>query len=80
MNLFGLWKRQSLSGAPLEVIQAACDLYGLSPERVPAMKAEKLKALSDNVWVVKLNDDASAIVAYNPEEEEHTTTAPWFVE
>lgn len=80
MNLFGLLKRQSLSGAPLEVIQAACDLYGLSPERVPAMKAEKLKALSDNIWVVKLNDDASAVVAYTPEEEEHTTTAPWFVE
>jgi hypothetical protein len=80
MNLFGFWKRQSLSGAPLEVIQAACDLYGLTPEGVPAVKAEKLKALSDNVWVVTLNDDASAIVAYNPEEKEHTTTVPWFGE
>ncbi len=80
MNLFGFWKRQSLSGAPLEVIQAACDLYGLSAEGAPVVKAEKLKALSNNVWVVKLNNDASAIVAYNPEEEEHTTTAPWFSE
>ena len=75
MNLFGLWKRQSLSGAPLEVIQAACDLYGLSPERVPAMKAEKLKALSDNVWVVKLNDDASAIVADDPDLTAHPELA-----
>ena len=80
MNLFGFWKRQATAGAPAEVIQAACDLYGLSPERVSAVKAEKLKALSNNVWVVKLNNDASAVVAYNPGEEESTTTAPWFGE
>jgi hypothetical protein len=79
MNLFGFWKRQATAGAPAEVIQAACDLYGLEPERVSAVKAEKLKALSNNVWVVKLNDDASAVVAYNPEEES-ITTAPWFSE
>jgi hypothetical protein len=79
MNLFGFWKRQS-SVAPVEVIQAACDFYGLQPERVPAIKAEKLKALSDNVWVVNLNDKASAVVAYTPNEMEHTTTAPWFSE
>lgn len=80
MNLFGFWKRQATAGAPAEVIQAACDLYGLSPERIPAVKAKKLKVLSNNVWVVKLNDDASAVVAYDPEEEEVTTTAPWFSE
>ncbi|GHO83602.1 hypothetical protein [Dictyobacter formicarum] len=79
MNLFGFWKRQSF-GAPVEVIQAACDFYGTSPERVPAVKAEKLKALSDNVWVVKLNDKASAVVAYTPKEKEHTITAPWYGE
>ena len=79
MNLFGFWKRQ-MSAAPAEVIQAACNYYGLSPERVPAIKAEKLKALSDNVWVVNLNNKASAVVAYTPHETEHTTAAPWFAE
>ncbi|GCF11109.1 hypothetical protein [Dictyobacter arantiisoli] len=79
MNLFGFWKRQS-AGAPVEVIQAACDFYGIAPERVPAVKAEKLKALSDNIWVVKLNDSASAVVAYSPDEKEHTLTARWFGE
>ena len=69
-----------MAGAPVEVIQAACNLYGLSPERVPAIKAEKLKALSNNIWVVKLNENASAVVAYNPGEKEHTTTAPWYGE
>ncbi|GCE23761.1 hypothetical protein [Dictyobacter kobayashii] len=79
MNLFGIWKRQPF-GAPVEVIQAACDFYGISPERVPAAKAEKLTALSNNVWVVKLNDNASAVVAYTPKEKEHTITAPWYGE
>lgn len=79
MNLFGFWKRQSY-GAPVEVIQAACDFYGISPERIPAVQVEQLKALSDSVWVVKLNDEASAVVAYTPKEKEHTITAPWYGE
>lgn len=77
MNLFGFWKR-SLYGAPLEVIQAACDFYGTSPEHEPTAKAEQLKALSSNVWVVTLNEHASAVVAYSPKEKEHTLTAPWY--
>ena len=79
MNLFGFWKRNPYS-APVEVIQAACSLYGMSPDRVPALKAEKLKALSNNVWVVKIDDKKSAVVAYTPDEDEHTISAPWFGE
>lgn len=80
MNLFGFWKRQSLE-PPMEVIQAACDLYGVTPEDVPAIRTERLKALADNLWVVKLNEKKSAVVAYVPEEDEgHTITAPWYGE
>lgn len=79
MNLFGIWKRQSVE-APVEVIQAACNFYGLEPERTPAVQAERLAALADNIWVVKLNEQASAVVAYTPEEEEHTVTAPWYAD
>ena len=78
MNLFGFLKRPA--SAPAEVIQAACDFYDLSPERVSTVKAEQLSALSDDVWVVKLNENASAVVAYTPHEKEHTIAAPWYGE
>jgi len=78
MNLFGFWKRQA--GAPVEVIQAACDFYGLSPERIPEVKTERLSALSKDVWVVRLNDTASAVVAYTPSEKEPAVAAPWYGE
>jgi hypothetical protein len=78
MSLFGLLKRSPVT--PPAVIQAACTFYGLSPERVPAIQATKLKALSNNIWVVKLNEQSSAIVAYNPQEEEEAIAAPWYME
>jgi hypothetical protein len=79
MNLFGFRRRSSVE-APVEVIQAACNLYGIAPETVPSVKAERLKALSDNVWVVNLGNKTSAVVAYTPREKEHTMSAPWFGE
>ncbi len=79
MNLFGFWKRQELA-APAAVIQAACNFYGIAPECAPTVHVEKLDALADNIWVVKLNETASAVVAYVPEEKEQTVTAPWFGE
>ena len=60
------------------MIQAACNVYGMTPERVPAVQAEKLKALSDNIWVVRLDDHSSAIVAYTPGTKEMPVAAPWF--
>lgn len=77
MNLFGFWKRQP-GGAPAEVIQAAYDYYGLSPEQTPVIEVKQLNALSKNVWVVTLNDKSSAVVAYNPSEREHAVAAPWY--
>ncbi|GCE16008.1 hypothetical protein [Tengunoibacter tsumagoiensis] len=79
MNLFGFWKKQSLQ-PPIEVLNAACNFYGIAPEHVPAMQAEQLNALADNLWVVRLNDRASALVAYVPEDNEQTVAAPWFTE
>ncbi len=79
MNLFGFWRHRATE-APSEVIQAACSLYGISEENPTVVKAEKLKALSDNVWVVQVNEKESAVVAYTPGEEEQTTSAPWYEE
>jgi hypothetical protein len=79
MNLFGFW-RHRVAEAPSEVIRAACDLYGVSTEHPRVVKAEKLKALSDNVWVVQVNEKESAVVAYTPGEQERVTSAPWYEE
>jgi hypothetical protein len=74
------FKRLPLSQPPAEVVQAACNLYGLSPERVPQVQAEKLKVLSRNIWVVTLNEQSSAVVAYTPGAKEQPLAAPWFSE
>jgi hypothetical protein len=79
MNLFGLW-RHRVPEPPDEVIQAACSLYGIHEEKPKVVKAQKLKALSDNVWVVQVNEKESAVVAYTPGEEESVTSAPWYDE
>jgi hypothetical protein len=78
MHLFGLLKRTPVT--PPAVIRAACNFYGLSPECIHAIQATKLKALSNNVWVVKLNEQSSAVVAYNPKEEQEAIAAPWYME
>lgn len=77
--LLNLFRRSNLE-PPAEVVQAACNVYGIAPERFPAMRAEKLNALSDNIWLIKLNEQASAVVAYTPGDKERTLAAPWFNE
>ena len=79
MNLLSLLKRQTPE-PPAEVIQAACDLYGLALERVASIRAEKLTALSPSLWVITLNERTSAVVVYMPEEMEQPVAAPWFEE
>jgi len=79
MSLLGILKRQTVT-PPAAVIQAACNMYGMSPEQVPLLQAKKLKALSNNIWVVRLNEQASAVVAYSPGEKEQPLAAPWFAE
>ena len=79
MSLLGLLKRQTPE-PPMEVIQAVCDLYGLSPQRIDSIQAEKLSILSPFLWVITLNECASALVVYVPGEREPPVAAPWFEE
>jgi len=74
-----LFRRSNLE-PPAEVVQAACNVYGIAPERVPAVRAEKLNALSDNIWLIEINEHTSAVVAYTPGDKEQTMAAPWFNE
>ena len=76
MSLFSILKRSTVT--PPEVIQAACNFYGVSLENVGTISAKKLKALSNHVWVVDLNGQASAVVVYSPREKETTIAAPWY--
>lgn len=77
MSLLSLLKRHT-SEPPAEVIQAVCDLYRLSPERIASIQAEKLSALSPSLWVITLNERASAVVVYEPGAREQPVAAPWF--
>jgi hypothetical protein len=77
MSLLNLLKRQTPE-PPAEVIQAACDLYGLTLERIASIRAEQLSALSPSLWVIKLNERATAVVVYVP--GEIPVAAPWFEE
>lgn len=79
MALFDLFKIQPSEPAE-EVIQAACDLFGLSPENVSSVHSEKLDVLSEALWIIKLNDSESAIVAYDPDEMEKPVAELWFDE
>ena len=79
MSLLSLLKRQTPE-PPAEVIQAACDLYGLTLERITSIRAEKLNALSPSLWAITLNERASAVVAYVPGAREQPVAAPWFEE
>jgi len=79
MSLLSLLKQQTPE-PPAEVIQAACDLYGLTLERVASMRAEKLSALSPFMWVITLNERASAVVVSVPGAREQPVAAPWFEE
>jgi hypothetical protein len=54
MNLINLLKRQNTE-PPVEVIQAACDLYGLILEYIASIRVEKLIALSHYLWLITLN-------------------------
>jgi hypothetical protein len=76
MSWFKRRKRQTAK-PPAAVLQAACQVYDLSPERLCTFHAEKVEALSDNMWVVTLYTQSQAIVAYTPEDEEKTLAAPW---
>ena len=73
-----IFKRQP--EPPVAVLHAAYNFFGIAPERAPAVHAEKLAGLTDNLWVIKLNEKSSALVAYVPEDKEQTVTAPWFTE
>ena len=77
MSLLDLLKRQT-SEPPAEVIQAACDLYGISPQRIASIQAEQLSTFSPFLWVIKLDERSSAIVVYVP--GEMPVAAPWFEE
>ena len=77
MSLLSLLKRQT-SEPPAEVIQAACDLYKLSPEHIASIQAEKLSARAPSLWVITLNGHASAVVVYEPGAREQPVAAPWF--
>jgi hypothetical protein len=77
MHLFDFFKQETVE-PPTEVIEAACDLYGIPPESVSSVEAEKLDALSDSLWVIKINEGASAVVAYDPGENEKPLAQPWF--
>jgi len=79
MSLLSLLKQHTLA-PPAEVIQAACDLYGYTPQRLASIQAEQLSALSPFLWVITLNERASAIVVYEPGEREQPVAAPWFEE
>ena len=79
MNLLTLLKRQ-VPTLPTEVIQAACDLYGLSPQHIASIQAEQLSTLSPFLWVITLNDRQSAIVVSVPGERKRPVAAPWFGE
>src|SRR5215472_10804126 len=79
MSLLGLLKRHTLE-PPAEVIQAACDLFGLSPQNITSIQAERLSALSPFLWVITLNESARAIVVYMPGASEQLVAAPWFEE
>jgi hypothetical protein len=79
MSLLSLLKRQTLE-PPAEVLQGACDLYRISPQRIASIQAERLSALSPFLWVITLNERVSAIVAYTPGEKEQLEAAPWFEE
>jgi hypothetical protein len=79
MSLVNLLKQQKTE-PPAEVIQAACDLYGLTPEHVASIRVEKLIALSSYLWVITLNERSSAVVVYEPGAGEQPVAAPWFEE
>jgi hypothetical protein len=77
LSLFSsILKRTTVT--PPEVIQAACHFYGVAPENVKTISAKQLKALSNDVWVVDLDGQDSAVVAYSPNEKESAIAAPWY--
>jgi hypothetical protein len=79
MSLLSLLKLKKPE-PPAEVIQAACDLYGLPLDHVASIRAEKLSALSPYLWVITLNERTSAVVVYEPGAAEQPAAAPWFEE
>jgi hypothetical protein len=79
MSLLSLLKRQK-PAPPTEVIQAVCDLYGLTLEDITSIRTEKLSALSPYLWVIALNERSSAVVVYEPGAKEQPVAAPWFEE
>jgi len=79
MSLLSILKRHT-PAPPAEAIQAACDLYGLSPQRIASIQVEQLSVLSPFLWVITLNEHASALVVYVPEERERPVATPWFDE
>lgn len=72
MNLFGLWQNR----APQEVIKAACDFYGVPLRKTSTIRAEKLKVLANNIWLVNLDNHIQAVVAYAPGGQ--AMVAPWY--
>ena len=79
INLPSLLKRLTRK-PPTEVIQAVCDLYGISPRCIASFQAEKLSVLSPFLWVITLNECARAIVVHVPGEMKQPVAEPWFDE
>ena len=72
--------KQQIPEPPTELIQAVCDLYGISRDRIASIQAEKLSVLSTSLWVITFNERLSAIVVYVPGEIEQLEAVPWFNE
>ena len=79
MNILNWIKRQP-PVAPPAVIQAACEYYGLSPEQCPDVQTERVTTLSKNAWIVKIDEQAQALVAYTPQESEPAFAVAWYAE
>ena len=79
MSLLTLPK-QHTAAPPTEVIQAACDLYGLSSQGIASMQAEHFSAHIPFLWVIRLNEHASALVIAVPGESKTLVAAPWLEE
>lgn len=72
--------KQQIPEPPTELIQAVCDLYGISRDRIASIQAEKLSVLPTSLWVITFNERLSAIVVSVPGEIEQPEAVPWFNE
>ena len=79
MGFFNRWKLPSTT-PPTDVVQAAYALYGLAPEQVFSVQTRRLKALSEHLWVVTINERDSALVVATRENAQPPAATVWFDE